>query len=84
MEALLDSKDLVKDEDLIATSGGGGGGGKGQDIKQAAELLGEMEGKCGGPLGRARRLIALRLLLAEKHVHPHCLTTRQVTYRKCG
>ncbi len=43
MEALLDSKDLVKDEDLIVTGGGGGAAAQ-QGTKQAAELLGEMEG----------------------------------------
>lgn len=45
MEALLDTKDLVQDEDLVASRAGGGAASAQQrDAKQAAELLGEMEG----------------------------------------
>lgn len=45
MQALLDTKELVKDEDLVASGGGGGGPAQPRDTKQAAELLGEMEGR---------------------------------------
>ena len=43
MKTLLDTEDLVKDEDLVSSVGGGGPVQQG-DTQQAAELLGDMTG----------------------------------------
>ena len=45
MKTLLDTEELVKDEDLVSSGGGGGRGSvQQQHTQQAAELLGDMKG----------------------------------------
>ena len=46
MKTLLDTEDLVKDEDLVSSGGRGGAGPVQQPAtRQAAELLGDMTGR---------------------------------------